>query len=107
MAVFTEINYKKKIETGKISIHCNEDYNFVLVAGGRLPRKKDVLRAVDLLYKELDKDNSREKLDTFLIEVKSKRSQTKKRKWSKNRKSVWSNNPGQVREEFYSQLFKR
>lgn len=103
MTTFTEITYKKKIETGKISIHANEDYNFVLVAGGKLPRKKDIINAIELLYKELE-SKGYDKLNKFFIEIKSKRSQTKKRKWNKNRRSVWSYKPGAAREEFFKKV---
>jgi len=103
MATFTEVNYKKKTETGKISILCNQSYNFILNAAGKMPRKKDILKAIDLLYSELE-SKGYDKLDTFVIEIKSKVSSTKKRKWSKNRKSVWSNKPGKASEEFFSKV---
>ena len=104
MTVFNEITYDKKIETGKISIQSNEDYNSILRATGRLPRKKDIINALELLYIELNKEENANKLDTFIIEIKSKRSCTKKRHWSKNRKNVWSYKPGMQRENFFKRI---
>lgn len=108
MLLYQEIGFSKNTSTGSINIECNEDFNFNLKATGRLPRKKDLITAINRLYDEVQ--NSKEgwnKLNHHTITIKSNSMLGNGKIFrAKNRKDVWHRGYGKMREKFFYEVLR-